>query len=141
MAEAGARTIRSHCKLIRHPTCDEARTICCHQPPCSRARAGPPRTIREKNNQQRDADNGWTVAGVTAHWTECNRERAFDQAMRRVLFKAKKLKATTAAGIYGKALIVRSSRSGAMLLAMSLAEDMIAWPGLRESLWPAGEGG
>jgi hypothetical protein len=55
--------------------------------------------------------------------------------------KAKKLKATTAAGIYAKALIVRSSQSGAKLLAMSVAEDMIACPGLRESLWPAGEGG
>jgi hypothetical protein len=60
--------------------------------------------------------------------------------MRRALSKAKKLKATTAAGIYAKALIVRSSKSGARLLAMSLADDLIACPGLRESLWSAGEG-
>ena len=60
-------------------------------------------------------------------------------AMRRVLFKAKKIKATTAAGIYAKALIVRSSKSGAPLLAMSLADDLIECPGLRASLWPARE--
>ena len=60
-------------------------------------------------------------------------------AMRRVLFKAKKIKATTAAGIYAKALIVRSSKSGAPLLAMSLADDLIKCPGLRASLWPARE--
>jgi hypothetical protein len=47
------------------------------------------------------------------------------------------IKATTAAGIYAKAMVVRASRTGAKLLAMSLAEDLIACPGLRESLWPA----
>lgn len=49
----------------------------------------------------------------------------------------RKIKATTAAGIYAKAMVVRASKTGAKLLAMSLAEDLIACPGLRESLWPA----
>ena len=79
----------------------------------------------------------WTDAEVADSAAEFDQFKAFETAMRRVLFQAKKLKATTAAGIYAKALIVRSSRSGAMLLAMSLAEDLIACPGLRESLWPA----
>jgi hypothetical protein len=51
-----------------------------------------------------------------------------------------KIEAKTAAGIYAKAMVVRASRTGAALLAMSLARDLIACPGLRESLWPATQG-
>jgi len=71
------------------------------------------------------------------------RDRLFEQAgtlsrqasgfMRR----AKKIKATTAAGVFAKALLVRASRTGAAELAMTLAEDLINCPGLRASLWPA----
>ncbi len=43
----------------------------------------------------------------------------------------------TPAGIYAKALLVRSSTTGATELAMSLAIDLLDCPGLRESLWPA----
>lgn len=57
------------------------------------------------------------------------------------LFKITRLKATTAAGVYAKALVVRSSRTGAAHLARSLATDLLACPGLRQSLWPAGEEG
>jgi hypothetical protein len=105
------------------------------------------RAVWTENDRQRFSDcetqrrPHFTNAEAADSAAEFNQFRAFDDAMRRVLFKAQKLKATTAAGIYAKALIVRSSRSGAMLLAMSLAEDLIACPGLRESLWPAGEGG
>jgi hypothetical protein len=53
------------------------------------------------------------------------------------LLWAKKIKATTPAGIYAKALLVRSSRTGATELAMSLAEDMIECKALRDTLWPA----
>lgn len=59
--------------------------------------------------------------------------RAFSHLLRR----AAKIAATTAAGIYAKALAVRSSHTGAATLAMSLANDLIACPGLRASLWPA----
>jgi hypothetical protein len=48
-----------------------------------------------------------------------------------------KLKATTAAGIYAKAMVVRASKTGAAGLAMSLAQDLLDCPGLRSSLWPA----
>jgi hypothetical protein len=57
-----------------------------------------------------------------------------------LLRNAAKLKATTAAGIYAKAIAVRSSQTGARFLAMSMAEDLLACEGLRQSLWPAGEG-
>jgi hypothetical protein len=51
--------------------------------------------------------------------------------------RAAKLKASTPAGIYAKALVVRSSQTAAAILAMSLAEDLIGAPVLRASLWPA----
>lgn len=60
-----------------------------------------------------------------------------DHAFSHLLRKAAKMPATTAAGIYAKALAVRSSKTGAATLAMSLANDLIACPGLRMSLWPA----
>ena len=65
-----------------------------------------------------------------------------DEASRRyshLLREASKFPATTAAGIYAKAIAVRAFRTGAQYLAMSLAEDLLACPGLRASLWPAGE--
>jgi len=54
--------------------------------------------------------------------------------------RIRKLKATTAAGIYAKAAVVRASRTGAADLTMSLAQDLLDCPGLRASLWPAEEG-
>jgi hypothetical protein len=54
--------------------------------------------------------------------------------------RIRKMKATTAAGIYAKAAVVRASKTGTADLAMSLAEDLLDCPGLRASLWPAGEG-
>jgi hypothetical protein len=59
-----------------------------------------------------------------------------EKSMKRILFEAKRIRAQSAAGIYAKALIVRSTQTGATLMAMSLADDLIACPGLRESLWP-----
>ena len=51
-----------------------------------------------------------------------------------------RLKAQTAAGIYAKAAVVKASKTGAACLARSLAEDLLACPGLREALWPAQKG-
>jgi len=67
----------------------------------------------------------------------CEQGRRFEAQASQLLRRAKKIRATTAAGIYAKALIVRASACGAPLLAMSLAEDLIDCPGLRQSLWPA----
>jgi hypothetical protein len=77
--------------------------------------------------------------------TEQNRQRdeiyaelvAADALAVRLTRRAAKFRATTAAGIYAKALVVRSARSVAAMLAMSLAEDLIACDELRRSLWPA----
>jgi hypothetical protein len=57
-----------------------------------------------------------------------------------MMYRIRKLKATTAAGIYAKAAVVRASRTGAADLAMSLAQDLLDCPGLRASLWPGQEG-
>jgi hypothetical protein len=63
-----------------------------------------------------------------------------DSRIRSLLSRAKRLHAATAAGIYGKALVVRASRSGAVMLAMGLAEDLVNNPALRASLWAADPG-
>lgn len=71
------------------------------------------------------------------------RQQEHDKASRSfalLLRRASKLRATTAAGIFAKAIVVRSSQTGASKLAMSLAEDLITCPGLRTSLWPADPG-
>ena len=54
-----------------------------------------------------------------------------------LLRRIAKLPATTGAGIYAKALVVRSSITGAPVLAKSLAADLIACRELRATLWPA----
>jgi hypothetical protein len=82
------------------------------------------------------------------NWTDADRHRhqeLFDIAYateRRAITlmrRAKKIKATTGAGVFAKALIVRASSTGAAELARTLAEDLIDCPGLRASLWPTGE--
>ena len=54
-----------------------------------------------------------------------------------LLRRAKKMKATTPAGIYAKAQLVRSSKTGATALAMSLAADLVDCKALSDTLWPA----
>jgi hypothetical protein len=67
-------------------------------------------------------------------------DQATEKKYGHLLRNAAKLKATTAAGIYAKAIAVRASKTGARFLATSLAEDLLACEALRQSLWPAGEG-
>jgi hypothetical protein len=62
------------------------------------------------------------------------------KSARAPLGRIRKMKATTAAGIFAKAAVVRASKTGAADLAMSLAEDLLDCPGLRAAVWPAGEG-
>jgi hypothetical protein len=54
--------------------------------------------------------------------------------------RIRKIRATRGAGIYAEALLVRHARTCAPALAASLAEDLIAVPALRASLWPADQG-
>jgi hypothetical protein len=76
-------------------------------------------------------------------WPEMGSRRLFSdydaqhKATTPILSRIRKLPAKTPAGIYAKALVVKASRTGAPILAMSLAEDLIACRELRESLWPA----
>ncbi len=50
---------------------------------------------------------------------------------------ASKLRAATPAGIYAKALVIRSTLTGAAKLGLSLAEDLLDNPKLRSVLWEA----
>jgi hypothetical protein len=65
-----------------------------------------------------------------------DRERLVKRA-KPLLSEIRKPRATTGAGIYAKALVVRSSVTGAAKLAMSLAEDLVACTELRATLWPS----
>lgn len=47
-----------------------------------------------------------------------------------------KIKATTPAGIYAKAMACRASTTGSAVLAKSLADDLLACQALRALLWP-----
>jgi hypothetical protein len=98
-----------------------------------------------------DAASKRRSAAPWAHWmcktpeqkleyAEANAENeSASKGYSHLLRQASKLQATTAAGIYAKAIAVRASKTGSQLLAMSLAEDLLACPGLRASLWPAQE--
>jgi hypothetical protein len=86
---------------------------------------------------------------ISGPWSDADRARdraLFEEAeaLKRqaigIMRRARKIQASTASGIYAKALLVRSSQAGAAELATSLAADLIAMPGLRASLW-ASEGG
>ncbi len=60
-------------------------------------------------------------------WQEYHEEKKSAKPM---MHRIRKLKATTAAGIYAKAAVVRASKTGAADLAMSLAQDLLDCPGL-----------
>jgi hypothetical protein len=72
------------------------------------------------------------------NWAEADRQRhkelydvayATERRAVTLLRRAKKIRATSAAGVFAKALIVRASTTGAKELAMTLAEDLINCPG------------
>jgi hypothetical protein len=82
-------------------------------------------------------------------WTDADRaqDRSMEQgvavanqAAMQLLRRVGKLRATTPAGIYAKALLVRMAPSGAPKLAASLAEELVECKALRAVLWPSGEG-
>ena len=67
------------------------------------------------------------------------RYQDLDREATRLLRRVGKTRATTAAGLYAKALVCRSTASGSAVLAHSLADDFLACEELRASLWPAAE--
>jgi hypothetical protein len=97
----------------------------------------------ERSYRSRDWDYGKTEAENNA-WRARDRELMDEynngtKSAKPAMGRIRKMKATTAAGIYAKAAVVRASKTGAADLAMSLAQDLLDCPGLRASLWPADE--
>ena len=61
---------------------------------------------------------------------------SLDGPISSLLSRARRLPATTAAGVYAKVLVIRASQTGAGRLAQTLADDLINVPSLRASIWP-----
>ena len=88
------------------------------------------------------SDRFWASSTITdadraRHTGAFKESSALKQRAKPLMRRVTKMRATTGAGIYAKALVVRSSRTGAEVLAKSLADDLIACTGLRATLWPA----
>lgn len=86
-----------------------------------------------------DTPVGWSKEQRVERDTLRAQERVASRALSCLLRRAGSLAATTPAGIYAKAIAVRTSKTGAALLGVSLAEDLIDNPALRASLWSAAQ--
>jgi hypothetical protein len=71
---------------------------------------------------------------VKLAWAEHAR---LDRSARSPILRATKLHATTPAGIFAKAVAIRSCSDQAAVLAKSMANDLLNSPELRKVLWPA----
>jgi hypothetical protein len=100
----------------------------------------------EISHQRKVADAAWRrfAEDSLSLWCSSARADALHSASRKetqhldfLLREAGKLRATTGAGIYAKALVVTRLRSGGLSLCRSLAEDLIANPIVRAALWGA----
>ena len=107
--------------------------------------AGALQSLKHAERAYTSRDSEWHTAKTQA---EKHAARLEDEALmaeyyegtrnaKPAMARIRKMKATTAAGIYANAAVVRASKTGAADLAMSLAEDLLAAPGLRAALWPA----
>lgn len=67
-------------------------------------------------------------------WAEHTR---LDRSARKPILAATKLQATTPAGIFAKAVAIRSCSDQAAVLAKSMANDLLNSSALRKVLWPA----
>ncbi len=74
-----------------------------------------------------------------AHIAAWEARKTSEAKLLQLLRTVGKMKATTPAGLYAKALAVQSSHTGATVLARSLAQDFLDCKELRASLWPAGD--
>jgi hypothetical protein len=74
---------------------------------------------------------------------DAERARVYDEwrraarVVKGLLLKARKFSANTPAGLFAKAAVVSRTGSGAAIVAVSLADDILASPELRKVLWPA----
>jgi hypothetical protein len=110
--------------------CAEALHVLVH---AERAWVARPKWVGESDQKKRDAMLTLDKELMEA-WETGNK------AAKPKMVAIAKIKATTPAGIYAKAMVVRASKTGAAGLAMSLAEDLVACDALRASLWPASGG-
>jgi hypothetical protein len=84
---------------------------------------------------RRNTPHDWSATGPDPMAEEIKRiGREVTNRLRRV----GKIRATTPAGIYAKAMLVRFGTETAAVLAISLAEDLLDCEALRLTLWPAG---
>lgn len=86
--------------------------------------------------QQNEILEEWQDAAVSTQTHHENMKRN-QVALRKPMLRAGKLHAKTAAGIYAKAVAVRSAGLTGASLGKSLAEDLLACTALRAVLWPA----
>ncbi|HWA81678.1 MAG TPA: hypothetical protein VG848_15375 [Acetobacteraceae bacterium] len=100
----------------------------------------------EISHQRKIADAAWRrfTEESLSLWCTSARADALYGASRKetqrldfLLREAGKLRAKTGAGIYAKALAITRLRNGGLGLCKSLAEDLIASPALRATLWGA----
>jgi hypothetical protein len=84
---------------------------------------------RALGRQSRDVHD----PAVRLAWDEHTR---MDRSARTPILRATKLHATTPAGIFAKAVAIRSCSDQATVLAKSLANDLLNSPELRKLLWP-----
>jgi hypothetical protein len=59
-----------------------------------------------------------------------------ERTVRSLLLKIRKFSATTPAGLFAKAAAVSRTGSAAGVVALSLADDLLASPELRRAVWP-----
>jgi hypothetical protein len=93
-------------------------------------------TTYDKATSSRKSYNDRTPAEEAANELLWSEAKSFVHRAKTLMRRVAKMPAQTPAGIYAKALLVQNSRAGAQCLARTLAEDLVACPGLRESLWP-----
>jgi hypothetical protein len=61
------------------------------------------------------------------------------RAVKGLVMKARKFSAQTPAGLFGKAALVSRTGSAAAIVALTLADDLLASPELRKAVWPTAD--
>lgn len=81
----------------------------------------------------------WQRTPCQDHHPKLEEMRRKKRALRPVLHRAMKCRASTPAGLFAKAVAVKRVGAGAAGLAVSLAQDLLNSPELRAAIWPPAE--
>lgn len=100
------------------------------------AEAAHQRKVTDAANEIARSHVGWIKSPALIAAREA--EKVAEAKLLQLLRAIGRMKASTPAGLYAKALAVQSSATGAAVLARSLAQDFLDCKELRASLWPAG---